>query len=359
MRQESENDRTIVDLVESFFNSSNLNDLEGIISIYEANEIQQTNIENKILFTINYLFQGRSYNIEDVKKFLIIYDKFTSLKKHNFLYRNLVEIAVEINEKEVFDKCFEKILAFGNENSLFSNNHLDVITGKFQVLINKLQTFNINFFNTPEWRLLISKILFYSFYKQIRNNYTQTEESKYITNVLTFLSFLSSKIKIKNIYNNIIQNQIINVNESSQINCPEELLSIIETISDDQISFSLTKEFITTIFELFISNNDNTNIKQELQKYCENIISEGENEHNNRTNMDPTQNNMDNVIQDQDNIFVICSQCSPCSPVISSKYDSCFVSRINGQEDSAKTENNTNYNSEQDNNPLYCLDDDM
>ena len=108
----------------------------------------------------------------------------------------------------------------------------------------------------------------------------------------------------------------------------EELLSIITTISDDQISFSLTKELITTIFELFISNNNNTNIKQELQRYCQNIISEGENEHNNRTNMDLFQNYQDNVTQTQDNLFDIC-----CT---------CFVSQTNSQENSTKTENNTN-----------------
>lgn len=336
MEQESEDNETIIESLESFFNSLNLNDLEKVISIYNADETQQINIENKILSTINNLFQGCSYNIEDVKKFLIIYDGFSSLNQNNFLYRNLVEIAVGINEKEVFDKCFEKIIEFRDQNDLFSNNHLNIITEKFQDLINQLKKFNVNFFDTKEWKLLISKILFYSFYKQIRNNYGQTEESEYITNVLTFLSFLSSKIQTLNIYNNIIQNQIINVNENQQINlncCQEELLSIITTISDDQISFSLTKELITTIFELFISNNNNTNIKQELQRYCQNIISEGENEHNNRTNMDLFQNYQDNVTQTQDNL------CDTCC--------TCFVSQINSQENSTKTENNTN-NPEQD-----------
>lgn len=361
MRQESENNTRIVNLLESFFNSSNLNALKEVISIYEADETQQINIEKDVSYTINKLFHGRSYNIEEVKKFLNIYDEFISLKNHNFLYRNLVEIAVGINEKEVFNTYFEKIIDFSDENDLFSNIHLDIITEKFQDLINKLKTFNINFFNTNKWRLLISKILYYSFNKQIRNNYRQTEESEYITYVLTFLSFLSSKIKTLNIYNNIIQNKI-NVNENQQINLnclQEELLSIIKSISDDQISLSLTKELITLIFELFISNNDNTNIKQELQKYCRNIILEGENEHNNPTNMDFFQNNIDDVIQDQDVFATFCSQ---NSHTVSSKHDLCFVSQKNSQENSTQTENNTNnpeqdiecYNSEE-NDILYII----
>ena len=143
MEQESEDNETIIESLESFFNSSNLNDLEKVISIYNADETQQINIENKILSTINNLFQGCSYNIEDVKKFLIIYDGFSSLNQNNFLYRNLVEIAVGINEKEVFDKCFEKIIDFRDQNDLFSNNHLNIITEKFQDLINQLKKFNV------------------------------------------------------------------------------------------------------------------------------------------------------------------------------------------------------------------------
>ena len=312
IKQETENDKNIDDLLNSIFSYLNLNDsnLKKLISICENSDVtQKKNIEKK-LSNINYKLYGPY--IQDYAKFILnVYDKLTQSKTHNILYRSLVKIAVQIEDEEVFNKYSEKIMASIDEiNNLFSNNSFDEIIKEFTQFIKKLKIFKINFFDTEKAKLFISQLLFHSFCKHNRDC-CQTEQSGYIKDVLNFLYFLSYSIKPLNIYKNIIQQLIserdqatdINENQQMNLNFYKELFLIIEAISDEEIPSSLTKELITYLLKLFISKyDDNENVHRELENYFQIINSDGAIENrNNQTNFGSFQSDQNNVIQNSTN----------------------------------------------------------